>query len=58
MKDASDFYWLAGASGLVMGGIQSLSRSMYARMIPRAQAGEFFGFYNMMGIMRAFMGDV
>jgi len=56
MKDAYDFYWLAGISGLVMGGIQSLSRSLYARLIPGAQAGEFFGFYNMMGKFAAVLG--
>ncbi len=56
MQDASDFYWLAGISGLVMGGIQSLSRSMYARLIPKAQAGVFFGFYNMMGKFAAVLG--
>jgi len=58
MQDASDFYWLAGISGLVMGGIQSLSRSMYARLIPREQAGEFFGFYNMMGKFAAVLGPI
>jgi UMF1 family MFS transporter len=58
MKDAYDFYWLAGISGLVMGGVQSLSRSMYARLIPEAQAGEFFGFYNMMGKFAAILGPL
>lgn len=58
MENAYDFYWLAGVSGLVMGGIQSLSRSMYARMIPESQAGEFFGFYNMMGKFAAILGPL
>jgi len=58
MKDAYDFYWLAGISGLVMGGIQSLSRSMYARLIPEGQTGEFFGFYNMMGKFAAVLGPL
>ncbi|GMR00468.1 MAG: MFS transporter [Zetaproteobacteria bacterium] len=58
MKDAHDFYWLAGISGLVMGGVQSLSRSLYARLIPKAQAGEFFGFYNMMGKFAAVLGPL
>ncbi len=58
MNDAYDFYWLAGISGLVMGGVQSLSRSMYARLIPEAQAGEFFGFYNMMGKFAAILGPL
>jgi len=56
MQHASDFYWLAAAIGLVMGGVQALSRSMYARMIPKDQAGEFFGFFNMLGKFAAVMG--
>jgi len=56
MQQASDFYWLAAAIGLVMGGVQALSRSMYARMIPRHQAAEFFGFFNMLGKFAAVMG--
>jgi len=56
MQHASDFYWLAAAIGLVMGGVQALSRSMYARMIPRDKAAEFFGFFNMLGKFAAVMG--
>lgn len=58
MKDANDFYWLAGIAGLVMGGVQSLSRSMYASLIPVAQSGEFFGFFNMMGKFSAVLGPL
>jgi len=56
MQQATDFYWLAAAIGLVMGGVQALSRSMYARLIPSHQAGEFFGFFNMLGKFAAVMG--
>ncbi|NWF37385.1 MFS transporter [Mariprofundus sp. KV] len=58
MQNASDFYWLAAAIGLVMGGIQALSRSMYARMIPEQQAAEFFGFFNMLGKFAAVFGPL
>lgn len=58
MQDASDFYWLAGAIGLVMGGIQALSRSMYARIIPRHQSAEFFGFFNMLGKFATVFGPL
>ena len=58
MQNANDFYWLAAAIGLVMGGIQALSRSMYARMIPRHQAAEFFGFFNMLGKFAAVFGPM
>lgn len=53
-----EFYVLAGAIGLVQGGIQSLSRSLYARLIPAEKAGEFFGFYNMLGKFAAVVGPV
>ena len=58
MQQAHDFYWLAAISGLVMGGVQSLSRSLYASLIPHGQAGEFFGFYNMMGKFAAILGPL
>jgi UMF1 family MFS transporter len=56
MQNEMDFYWLAAAIGLVMGGVQSLSRSMYARMIPAHQSAEFFGFFNMLGKFAAVIG--
>lgn len=44
---AIQFYLLAGAVGLVMGGIQSMSRSTYSKMMPRTKdTTSFFGFYN------------
>lgn len=58
MDSARDFYLLAITIGLVMGGIQALSRSMYARLIPKQQAAEFFGFYNMLGKFAAIMGPM
>ena len=51
-----EFYVLAGLIGTVQGGIQALSRSYYARLIPEARAGEFFGFYNMLGKFAAITG--
>jgi UMF1 family MFS transporter len=56
MDDVYEFYFLAFAIGLAQGGIQALSRSLYARMIPRERAAEFFGFYNMLGKFAAILG--
>jgi UMF1 family MFS transporter len=56
LDDAGDFYLLAFVVGLVQGGIQSLSRSYYGRLVPRDKASEFFGFYNMMGKASAIIG--
>ena len=44
--------------GLVQGGVQSLSRSFFGRLVPEGKAGEFFGFYNMMGKFGSFVGPL
>jgi UMF1 family MFS transporter len=46
MKSARDFYILAFLVGMVQGGTQALSRSLFASMIPAHKSGEFFGFYS------------
>jgi UMF1 family MFS transporter len=46
MKTAAHFYVLAGLVGVVQGGTQALSRSLFASMIPRHKSGEFFGFFS------------
>ena len=56
LQDARDFYGLAFVIGLVQGGIQSLSRSYYGRLVPAGKSSEFFGFYNMMGKASAIVG--
>lgn len=53
-----EFYALAVSIGLVQGGVQSLSRSFYTRIIPRNKSAEFFGFYNMLGKFAAVIGPV
>jgi UMF1 family MFS transporter len=56
LREARDFYVLACMVGLVQGGIQSLSRSYYGRLVPEGKSSEFFGFYNMMGKASAIVG--
>jgi MFS transporter, UMF1 family len=46
MRTATHFVILAGLVGMVQGGVQSLSRSLFASMIPPHKSGEFFGFYS------------
>ena len=58
MTTAWEFYVLAAMIGLVQGGVQLLSRSYYARLVPAERAGEFFGFYNMLGEFAAIIGPV
>lgn len=56
LQTLTQFYLMAAAIGCVQGGVQSLSRSYYARLIPAEKAGEFFGFYNMIGKFAAVLG--
>jgi UMF1 family MFS transporter len=56
MQAQWEFFAMAIAIGLVQGGVQSLSRAYYARIIPVDKAGEFFGFYNMLGKFAAIFG--
>lgn len=58
ISDVSEFYMLAIIIGLVQGGVQALSRSFYARIIPKNQSAEFFGFYNMLGKFAAVIGPI
>jgi len=56
MSSAGEFYYLAASIGLAQGGVQALSRSLFARMIPAGRTAEFFGFYNMLGKFAAIIG--
>ena len=44
------FYSLAGFGGLVMGGVQSLSRSTYSKLIPEntKDTASYFSFYDVL----------
>lgn len=54
--ETNQFYLLAIAVATVQGGVQALSRSLFARLIPPDRAAEFFGFYNMLGKFAAIIG--
>ncbi|MCF8004604.1 MAG: MFS transporter, partial [Chromatiaceae bacterium] len=56
MSRVEHFYGLAIAIGLVQGGIQALSRALFASLIPAGQTAELFGFYNMVGKFAAVLG--
>lgn len=42
---ATTYYLLAALIGLVLGGSQALSRSLFSQMIPRAQEAQYFAVY-------------
>jgi len=46
MRTAAHFYALAVLVGMVQGGTQALSRSLFASMIPRHKSSEFFAFFS------------
>lgn len=53
MTTALHFYLLAVLVGMVQGGVQALSRSLFASMIPRARSSEFFAVF---GVFEKFAG--
>jgi UMF1 family MFS transporter len=46
VRSARDFYLLAIMVGVVQGGTQALSRSLFAAMVPKTHSAEFFGFFS------------
>jgi len=58
MTSALHFYILAFMVGLVQGGSQALSRSLYAAMVPKARSAEFFGFFSTSSKFAGIMGPL
>ena len=56
IQSGVEFFILAAMIGLVQGGIQALSRSLYGQMIPVGEAGEYYGFFNMVSKSAAVIG--
>jgi len=56
ITSGTEFYILAVMIGMVIGGIQALSRSLLGQLIPYSQAGEYYGFFNMVGKSAAVIG--
>ncbi|MCD5324932.1 MULTISPECIES: MFS transporter [Pontibacillus] len=56
MSSAAHFYALAICVGVVQGGAQSLSRSIFGRLVPDDRHAEFFGFYGISAKFSAIIG--
>jgi UMF1 family MFS transporter len=56
LDSALDFWILAGIVGMVQGGAQALSRSLYGAMVPEAKSAEFFGFFGVSSKFAAIVG--
>lgn len=47
LKTTAEFFMIGWLAGTVQGGVQALSRTLYASMSPKAKSGEFFGIYGL-----------
>jgi MFS transporter, UMF1 family len=58
LKTTIDFWILAMLVATSQGGIQALSRAYFAKLVPKNNANEFFGFYNIFGKFASIMGPL
>ena len=58
MRTATHFLILALLVGMVQGGTQALSRSLFASMVPPHKSGEFFGFYSVFSKFASIFGPL
>ncbi len=58
LETLAGFYMLALLVGLVQGGVQAQSRSLFTRLVPAAQVTQFFGIYNLLGRFAVFAGPL
>ena len=58
LNAAWQFWVLAIVIGMVQGGIQALSRSYFAQMIPKHKSNEYFGFFDIFGKFADFVGPI
>lgn len=56
IKTAVDFWILAMLVGSAQGGIQAISRSYFAKLVPKEKSAEYFGFYSIFGKFAAVLG--
>lgn len=58
LTEAWQFWFLAVCVGLLQGGVQALSRSYFAKIIPVDKSGEFFGIMDIFGKGASFVGTM
>nr|MBQ8253516.1 MFS transporter [Lachnospiraceae bacterium] len=54
----TEFWILAVAVGMCQGGVQALSRSHFGKLIPKKEASEYFGFFDIFGKFADFFGPL
>ena len=58
LYSVQQFYMIASLIGFAQGGIQALSRSYFAALVPENRSSEYFGIYNMLGKFAALLGPI
>ena len=58
LREALEFWILAICVGLFQGGIQALSRSEFGKLIPKENANEYYGFFDIFGKYATIMGTL
>lgn len=58
MTSPLEFWILAGLIAMAQGGVQSLSRSLFSELVPSHLAGEYFGFFNLVGRFASLIGPL
>ena len=58
LRSATEFWVLAVCVGLFQGGIQALSRSEFGKLIPKENANEYYGFFDIFGKYATIMGTL
>ena len=58
LRTATEFWVLAILVGMFQGGIQALSRSHFAKIIPPEKSGEYFGLFDICGKGASFLGTM
>ena len=58
LHSATEFFVLGVVVGVVLGGSQALSRSLYGSMVPEEASAEFYGFYSVFAKFSAIWGPV
>lgn len=58
LSTSTEFWILAVAVGMCQGGVQALSRSHFGKLIPKKEASEYFGFFDIFGKFADFFGPL
>ena len=58
LKSQWQFWVLAVVVGMFQGGVQALSRSHFAKIIPQEKSGEYFGLFDICGKGASFLGTM